>query len=80
MNPNELALKLHKQYGGKITIALRDTSDMTRQKLSPDAAHRFLTDISHRTSRPLLGICQEVVKASFPSAGAHSSDPGEDWR
>jgi malate dehydrogenase (oxaloacetate-decarboxylating) len=34
MDYNQLALDLHKQYGGKITIALRDTGDMTRDKLS----------------------------------------------
>jgi len=34
MNYNELALELHKKYGGKITIALRDQSELTRQELS----------------------------------------------
>lgn len=31
---NELALSLHKRHSGKITIALRDTEEMTREKLS----------------------------------------------
>ncbi len=34
MDSNELALQLHKQYKGKITTALRDTSELDRQKLS----------------------------------------------
>jgi len=34
MTPNELALKLHEQFHGKITINLRDTSELTREKLS----------------------------------------------
>jgi malate dehydrogenase (oxaloacetate-decarboxylating) len=34
MDTNELALQLHKQFGGKITLALRDTGEMDRQKLS----------------------------------------------
>ena len=72
--------EIHQALMSREVIALAQGVIMTRQKLSPDAAHRFLTDISHRTSRPLLGICQEVVKASFPSPGANSSDPGEDWR
>jgi malate dehydrogenase (oxaloacetate-decarboxylating) len=34
MDYNQLALELHKQYGGKITTALRDTGELTREKLS----------------------------------------------
>lgn len=34
MNHNELALQLHEQFGGKITIALRDNDELTREKLS----------------------------------------------
>ncbi len=34
MNPNELALQLHKKYGGKITTALRDTDELTKEKLA----------------------------------------------
>lgn len=34
MNYDELALELHKKYGGKITLKLRDNSDLTRDKLS----------------------------------------------
>jgi len=34
MDINELALQLHKQYKGKITTALRDTDELTKQKLS----------------------------------------------
>ena len=34
MDYNELALTLHKQYKGKITTTLRDTSDLDRTKLS----------------------------------------------
>lgn len=34
MNYDELALKLHKEHKGKITSALRDTGELTREKLS----------------------------------------------
>jgi len=34
MDYNKLALDLHEQHHGKITIALRDTSDLDREKLS----------------------------------------------
>lgn len=34
MDINELALELHKKFGGKITLALRDTGEMDREKLS----------------------------------------------
>lgn len=34
MNFDELALELHKKFGGKITIKLRDEGEMTRDKLS----------------------------------------------
>ena len=33
MDYNQLALDLHKQYGGKITTTLRDTGELTREKL-----------------------------------------------
>lgn len=34
MDYNALALELHKKYKGKITMSLRDTSELTREKLS----------------------------------------------
>lgn len=34
MTPDELALRLHEQHKGKITIALRDGGEMTKQKLT----------------------------------------------
>jgi malate dehydrogenase (oxaloacetate-decarboxylating) len=34
LTPNELALELHKKYGGKITTVLRDQSELTRVELS----------------------------------------------
>lgn len=34
MNPDELALTLHKQFKGKISISLRDGEELTREKLS----------------------------------------------
>ena len=34
MDINDLALELHKKYKGKITLALRDTGELTREKLS----------------------------------------------
>ncbi len=34
MTPDELALQLHAQYRGKITISLRDSEELTKEKLS----------------------------------------------
>jgi len=34
MNSDELAFKLHEQYGGKIKIVLRDSSELDKEKLS----------------------------------------------
>ena len=34
MNPNELAIELHKKFKGKIEISLRDSSELTKEKLS----------------------------------------------
>lgn len=34
MDYNQLALELHKKYGGKITTVLRDNDELTREKLS----------------------------------------------
>lgn len=34
MTSDELALELHKKFGGKITTVLRDTDELTREKLS----------------------------------------------
>ena len=34
MDVNELALELHKKFSGKITLALRDPEELTKQKLS----------------------------------------------
>lgn len=34
MNFDELALELHKKYKGKITVKLRDSNELTREKLS----------------------------------------------
>jgi malate dehydrogenase (oxaloacetate-decarboxylating) len=34
MNYDKMALELHKQYAGKITTTLRDTSELTKEKLS----------------------------------------------
>ena len=34
MNSNDLALSLHKKYKGKISTSLRDTEELTREKLS----------------------------------------------
>ncbi len=72
---------IHEALRSREVIALAQGILMTRQKLSPDAAHRFLTDISRRTSRPMLEICQEVVRATAPPAGPSAlNDLQEDWR
>lgn len=62
-------------------IALAQGIVMARERLSPDAAHRFLIDISRRTSRPLLGICESLVSSTSghrsrrgaPPWGAHDA-------
>ncbi|MCU1595144.1 MAG: hypothetical protein JWO12_2536, partial [Frankiales bacterium] len=47
-------------------IALAQGVMMSRRKLGPDAAYNVLIGISRRTSRPLLEICSEVVRATSP--------------
>ncbi|MBC7630386.1 anti-sigma factor antagonist [Aeromicrobium sp.] len=56
--------QIHEALQSREVIALAQGVIMTRQNLSPDAAHRFLIGISRRTSKPLLGICQEVIRAT----------------
>jgi malic enzyme len=34
MNYDQIALDLHKEYKGKITTRLRDTDELTKEKLS----------------------------------------------
>lgn len=50
-------------------IALAQGVVMAREKLGPDTAYRFLTDISRRTSRPLLMICEDVVDVDDARGG-----------
>jgi anti-anti-sigma factor len=65
----EISSALH----ARETIALAQGLVMAREQLSADAAHRFLIDISRRTSRPLLGICQALVaSATTPTIGTTS--------
>ena len=59
------------------SIALAQGLVMARQQLSPDAAHRFLIDISRRTSMPLLGICQAVVASASPQGPPATRSPGQ---
>ena len=73
--------EIHQALLSREVIALAQGIIMTRQRLSPDAAHRFLTDISHRTSRPLLGICHELVQATSRAARtSDTSDLQRRWR
>lgn len=51
-NHNENALKLHKKHGGKITTALRDTDEMTQEKLSA------------YYSPGVAAVCREIEKDS----------------
>ena len=61
------------------TIALAQGIVMSRQRLQPDAAHRFLIDVSRRTSRPLVGICQEVVSMASPGRPESTSTAATYW-
>lgn len=56
------------------SIALAQGFIMARQQLTSDAASRFLIDISRRTSRPLLEICEEVVDAGSPREKGEGAD------
>ena len=58
----DIAAALH----ARETIALAQGLLMARRQMRPDAAYRFLIDISRRTSRPLLGICEEMTNAAAP--------------
>jgi len=66
----EIASALH----ARETIALAQGLVMARQQLSADAAHRFLIDISRRTSRPVLEICQALVSTASPQSSGTASD------
>ena len=58
------------------SIALAQGFVMGRQHLTADAASRFLIDISRRTSKPLLRICEDIVDAvSPPGNRAASASP-----
>ena len=56
-------------------IAQAQGAIMTRQRLSPDAAYRFLVDISRTTGKPLLTLCREVVAATAPHGKGNPTDP-----
>ncbi len=58
----EISTALH----ARETITLAQGLVMARQQLDADAAYRFLIDISRRTSKPILGICQAVVMSAAP--------------
>jgi len=66
----EIASALH----ARETIALAQGLVMARQQLTADAAHRFLIDISRRTSRPLLQVCQAIVRSASPGTSGTTSD------
>ncbi len=65
---------IHEALLSREVIALAQGVIMTRQKLHPDAALRFLIDLSRQTSRPVLRICHEVVRATAPKSKADTSD------
>jgi anti-anti-sigma factor len=60
----ELTAALHSRE----LITLAQGIVMTRRGLSAAAAQRFLVDVSRTTSRPLLGICGDVVRTAEPEA------------
>lgn len=68
----EISSALH----ARETIALAQGLVMARQQVSADAAYRFLIDISRRTSRPLLGICQGIITSASGHTNAPAFDPG----
>ncbi|MEO6205277.1 MAG: anti-sigma factor antagonist [Mycobacteriales bacterium] len=57
------------------SIALAQGFVMARQRVTADAASRFLIDISRRTSRPLLGICQAVVSSASLAGNGAAKQP-----
>ena len=61
-------------------IALAQGAIMNRQRLSPDAAYRFLIDISRTTSTPLLTLCQEVVAGTAPGGSGDGPEPTDQNR
>ena len=61
-------------------IALAQGAIMNRQRLSPDAAYRFLIDISRTTSTPLLTLCQEVVAGTAPGGSGDGPEPTDQSR
>lgn len=61
-------------------IALAQGAIMNRQRLSPDAAYRFLIDISRTTSTPLLALCQEVVAGTAPGGRGDRPEPTDQNR
>lgn len=66
----EIATALHSRE----VIALAQGIIMIRQQLQPEAAYRFLLDVSRRTSQSLVGICQAVVSTAVRNAKVASRD------
>lgn len=58
------------------TIAMAQGVIMTHQRLTVEDSYRFLTDISRRTSRPLLEVCRELIKATGAGGSETSGEPG----
>jgi GAF domain-containing protein len=77
-NPTTTAESVDADINGALlsreVIALAQGVIMTRQRLHPDAALRFLMNISRTTSRPVIEICREVIKATAPDRKSGTSD------
>lgn len=82
MNPDELAIELHKQFGGKITIALRDTEELTKEKLaayySPgvgEISRRIADDPSKLTDYTWTGNLVAVISDGSAVLGLGNIGP-----
>lgn len=75
--------EIHQALHSREVIALAQGLIMARHTREPEAAYRLLIDISRRTSRPLLAICQELVDASGAQQDSPTPDPSRGrggWR
>lgn len=74
VSADSMSAEIEEALQSRQTIALAQGIVMAREKLGPDSAHRFLTDISRRTSRPLLHICQDLVEQTAPVSSRDVDD------
>ena len=58
------------------TISLAQGVVMTRRHVLPDAALRFLIDVSRNTGKPLVSVCRALLDTTAPSGQRLASDAG----